>query len=218
MVTQSNRSRFYSRNSSTGKFQLDVQQIGDAFRLQRGLGERLRAWKADRIGKAIAGDGPVPSEGPQILLHFVSASALTDGEQSHPRVFEPYLWGKAYRLLSGTPEGSRYNADGFLTTSIRATDKRQSYLQIFRDGSLEYGDNWILNSFDAAKVPSKVMEEHLAQTFGAALTLLKHLEVPEPVFVAVTLLNVKGLKMALPQRHTWLNWESLPFDRDVDTM
>src|SRR6185437_6300972 len=46
MVTYANRSRFYSRNSSTGKVQLDVQQIGAAFAAQRDLGERLQGWKA----------------------------------------------------------------------------------------------------------------------------------------------------------------------------
>jgi hypothetical protein len=72
MVTYANRTRFYSRNSTLGKFQLDVQQIGAAFASQRGMGERLPAWKADRISKAVAGEGPVVLEGPTILFHFVT--------------------------------------------------------------------------------------------------------------------------------------------------
>ena len=43
MVSYANRTRFFSRNG-TGKRQLDVQEIGAAFALQRGLGERLRLW------------------------------------------------------------------------------------------------------------------------------------------------------------------------------
>ena len=76
MVNYANRSRFFSRNSSTGKVQLDVQQIGASYALQRGLGERVRGWKTDRIAKAIANEGPVPMQGSRLLYHFISASAL----------------------------------------------------------------------------------------------------------------------------------------------
>jgi|SRR5580704_6617188 hypothetical protein len=57
MVTYGNRSRFYARNSSTGKVQLDVHQIGAAFALQRSLGDRFGAWKSNRTAIALAGDG-----------------------------------------------------------------------------------------------------------------------------------------------------------------
>jgi len=43
MVSYANRTRFFSRNSSSGKVLLDVHQIGAAFAEQRGIGERLRA-------------------------------------------------------------------------------------------------------------------------------------------------------------------------------
>jgi hypothetical protein len=130
---------FTHRNSSTGKYQLDVQQIGAAFALQRGLGGRFRSWKTDRISKAISDDGPVPMEGSRILLHFVSAAALTDDEQSLPRIFNKQTLLMNRRLLSLTAQSSRNNADGLLMLSFE-TKTIRSYLQIFRDGSLEYGD------------------------------------------------------------------------------
>jgi hypothetical protein len=156
MVTQSNRSRFYSRNSSLGKFQLDVQQIGAAFALQRGLGERLRSWKTDRISKAISGDGPVRMEGSQVLFHFVSAAALTDGEQSLPRVFNRQKLHNKSRLFSLTAQSSRYNADGLLMLS-HGTEAMRSYLQIFRDGSLEYGDTASLFTHEANHIASQLV-------------------------------------------------------------
>jgi hypothetical protein len=214
MVSYANRTRFFSRNSSTGKVQLDVQQIGAAFAMQRGLGERLRSWKTDRIAKAIAGGGPVALEGPQLLYHFTSAATVGEGEQSLPRTFEPRHWGQAYRLMSLSPENSRYNADGFLATSIKL-ERKQSYLQVFRDGSLEYGDSYVLNSLDGTTVPSQVFETKLIETFDGALSLLKQLEVEEPLFVTLTLVGVKGMTLALPAHlQTWTH-RSEAFDRDV---
>lgn len=76
MVTFGGTSRFYSRHS-TGKYQLDVQEIGQAFAEQRSLGEQLRNWRADRIARALSDEGPMLLHSPsRLLAHFVPASAL----------------------------------------------------------------------------------------------------------------------------------------------
>lgn len=93
LVMFSNFSRFFSRNSSAGKYQLDVQQIGAAFTFQRAIGDRLRDWRSDRIAKAIAETGPVPMPGTKLLFHFVSLAALTSDGLLMPRKFEPQSWG-----------------------------------------------------------------------------------------------------------------------------
>ena len=217
MVTFSNFSRFFSRNSSTGKVQLDVQQIGAAFALQRGLGERLRNWKADRIAKAIAEEGPISIPGPKLLLHLIPATALTTEESTLPRRFEPRGWGKGSDLMSYGVGLQRYNADGFLLASESQRDTKRSYLQVFRDGALEYGDSYALDSYGQRQIPSQTLEEKLARIFTSALILLGHLDVPEPVFATLSLIGVKGRTMSLPHNVVSLNYsyESEPFDRDL---
>ncbi len=81
MVTFKGTSRFYSRHS-TGKYQLDVQEIGQAFAEQRSMGERMREWRTERLVKILSEEGPVQVEGPsRFLLHFVPVSALA-GQRS----------------------------------------------------------------------------------------------------------------------------------------
>lgn len=209
MVSFKNRSRFYSRNG-TGKMQLDVQQIGAAFALQRGLGERLRDWKSDRVAKAIAGDGPVPMEGSQVLLHFVSASALTSDAAWLPRVFDTKGWGDAKKLISMTPMTSRYNADGLLfVLDNDARSSKQSYLQVFKDGRLEYGDTYQMNSQYQNEIPSACLEEAIAKAFANAVTLLSILKVEEPVFASLSFVGMKGRRVAGP------SYLRCNFDRDV---
>jgi Putative DNA-binding domain len=214
MVSYANRSRFFSRNSTTGKVQLDVQQIGAAFALQRGMGERLRGWRADRIAKAISGDGPVPLRGAQILFHFVSAADLSEDQISFPRVFEPREWGAHYRLMSLSPQTLRYNADGFLIYSRPLSEDRGSYLQIFRDGSLEYCDAYALQNGDQ-RIASKLFEQKLVQTFSGAMGILSLLGATEPIFVTLTLIDVKDRVMALPSSATSYSLVSESFDREV---
>lgn len=172
MVTFSNLSRFFSRNSSTGKVQLDVQQIGAAFALQRGLGERLRNWKADRIAKAIAEEGPVPLPGAKLLFHFIPASILVADEPVYPRSFDPQSWDRASNLMTFGSSSQRYNADGFLLASETYSNTKRSYLQVFREGALEYGDSYVLDSHDPFRIPSRLFEEKLATTFQAAVQML----------------------------------------------
>jgi hypothetical protein len=217
MVSFKNKSRFYSRNGY-GKGQLDVQQIGAAFALQRGLGERLRAWRADRVSKAIAGEGPMPMQGSQMIFHIVSASALTSDFEALPRMFEHKEWGSASSLMTGTSQYTRYNADGFLLTY--ADDLRrdhQSYLQVFRDGNLEYGDSYQLNSQFQDTVPSAYIEQAIAGTFQNAMRLLSLLRVPDPFFVGLSLIGMKGKQMALPAPHSFFHVKNFTkiFDRDV---
>jgi len=85
-----------------------------------------------------------------------------------------------------------------------------AYLQIFRDGSLEYGDSYILNGWDMKIVPSQEFERKIMETFRGGLALLRLLEVPNPVYVSLTLMGVRGMKMSIGERSV-----SQPFDRDV---
>jgi Schlafen, AlbA_2 len=211
MVSYANRTRFFSRNSSTGKVQLDVQQIGAAFAQQRGISERLRDWRTDRISKAVSGNGPIQLSGTQLLYHFISSAAVAADHPSFPRMFDTNAWGTGRLLMCLSAEWRRYNADGLLFASKKTTENSQSYLQVFKEGALEYGDSYVFNSYGSDTIASAIFEGKLVKTFTQALNLLEKLEVSEPVYVTLTLLGVAGRRMAMPR-----GWEPSPaFDRDL---
>src|SRR5258707_2930671 len=122
MVTYGGTSRFYSRHS-TGKYQLDVQEIGQAFAEQRSLGEQLRNWRTDRIARVLSGETPVQLDGPgKLLLHFVPAAALA-GQQSAGVWPLPNDVRNLFRPSSlASSTAWRYNADGFLGYSLKPAD------------------------------------------------------------------------------------------------
>jgi hypothetical protein len=215
MVSYANRTRFFSRNSSSGKVLLDVHQIRAAFAEQRGIGERLRTWKADRISKALSGEGPVELTGARLLFHFIPAATLMVDGQSLPRVFDDCKWGNGRRLMSLSPEWRRYNADGLLLTSKETTERGRSYLQVFKDGPLEYGDSYVLGMNRNDAIPSAIFEQKLVATFEQALSLLKSLEVSPPIYVTLTLIGAKGIRLATPYNAYRYGYVSDPIDRDV---
>jgi hypothetical protein len=196
MVSYGGTSRFYSRHSS-GKYQLDVQEIGQAFAEQRSLGEQLRNWRADRIAHILSDEGPMLLDGPsKLLLHFVPASALA-GPQTSGLWPVPNDVRNLFRPSSlSSSTAWRYNADGFLVYSLKGADACASYVQMFRNGCLEYGDGYILNVGNQrgrlGDIPSQAFEEKLVAVFGTAVLALNRLGVEDPVYFSCTLVGVQG--------------------------
>ncbi len=200
MVTFKGTSRFYSRHS-TGKYQLDVQEIGQAFAEQRSLGEQLRNWRAERTARFLSDEGPMHLDGPsRLLLHFVPASALA-GPQAMG------LWSVPYDIRTTVRPSSlwsstafRYNADGFLVFSLKGKQNCGSYVQIFRNGCLEYGDGYILNVGNErgrpGAIPSKAFEQKLVETFSNGVSTLKRLGIYDPIYFSCTLVGVKNCALS----------------------
>jgi len=200
MVTYRGTSRFYSRHS-TGKYQLDVQEIGRAFAEQRSLGEQLRAWRNDRVTKTLADEGPIQLDGfSSLLVHFVPASALA-GPHAAGTWSVPHDVKVTVRPSSLWHSTSfRYNADGFVVFSLKGERGSFSYVQLFRNGCLEYGDGYILNVGNErgrpGDIPSIAFEQKLVETFANGVSTLTRLGIEDPIYFSCTLLGVKDSRLS----------------------
>jgi len=218
MVTYAGTSRFYSRHS-TGKYQLDVQEIGQAFAEQRSLGEQLRNWRAERVAKTLSDDGPAALSGSaKLLAHFVPAASLA-GQQTAGFWPVPDEVRNLLRPSSFSGASWRYNADGFLVYSVEGGSKCISYVQLFRNGCLEYGDGYILNVGNErgrpGDIPSKAFEEKLVRVFGNAALALGRLGVEDPVYMSCTLVNVKDYALSRDGISFYQDDVQHKFDRHV---
>ncbi|SFB62809.1 Putative DNA-binding domain-containing protein [Cohnella sp. OV330] len=118
-------SRFYGRGN-TGKFQMDVRQIRDAFNRTNDWRENAEKFRTERIRLHFEKFGGIPG----LLLHVVP---LGDREAIE-------LKGKASQIASIFPSfghyghSAGYNLDGV----IKWTSVSPENIQIFRDGGMEY--------------------------------------------------------------------------------
>lgn len=134
MVTYKNLSRFYSRNSS-GKYQLDTQEIRAEFVAADTGRQRLSSFRLERVVRIVANECPVYlAEGPKAVLHIIPMSALDPG----------ITWelSRIYKEDSLRPIGSsgwsrRYNFDGILSHNSYSGEAANAYVQIFRNGTIE---------------------------------------------------------------------------------
>jgi hypothetical protein len=144
MVTFKNNSKFFSRDSR-GKHQLDVSELRSAFLLSETAAERIRNFRAERINNVIAGETPVllDENAPKIVLHIVPFGAFVPGARFN---IDPLMNAdkrgliEPLRLASGGFSPSQYNFDGLLTA------EQDTYVQVFRNGSIEAVDTSILNA------------------------------------------------------------------------
>ncbi len=209
-------SRFYSRNSA-GKYELDVSELRSLFVLSETRAEKLRNFRIERLSRIVADETPVLlGKGAKIVLHVLPIAAF-DSSASIDLSSIKSIWGNNTNLLKplcgGNFNGPRYNFDGVFTFSSNQ-EASYAYLQIFRDGSVESVNTSLLENWGGTKwIPSIDFEENLLKSSRQMLALQKSLEVSSPIFVALTLLGVKGYTMAANSRVNF--YEDHPIDRDT---
>ena len=194
MVTFKNDSKFFSRDSR-GKHQLDVSELRSAFLLSETAAERIRNFRAERISNVIAGETPVllDENAPKIVLHIVPFGAFEPGARFN---IDPLMNAdkrgliEPLRLASGGFPPSQYNFDGLLTA------EQDTYVQVFRNGSIEAVDTSILNAAREKRFTRGFMyEPNLLRAIRRYLDALEGLDVEPPLFVMVSFLRVKDYRI-----------------------
>jgi Putative DNA-binding domain len=192
MVTFKQHSRFYSRNS-TGKYPLDVAEIRTAFVESTSVGERLRSFRVERLGRAIEGDTAVPlGEGVKLLFHMVPISSVSPYVVRDVTANAAKI-GPAFAPIEATSYGGRFNLDGFYVAG-----EPSAYVQVFRSGAIEAGKGRVANTDQIAhqSLPSWKIERNIIDAAGRFLSAIKDLNLPLPAFAMLTLIGVKGYQMA----------------------
>ena len=210
--------RFYSRNSS-GKYPLDVNELRAAFNLTETVRDHILNFKADRISKIIAGETFVPGgfENPKIVLHLiplVSFSRLPYFEIEKVTNDHNIIHAKMRPLASSVSDSS-YNFDGFITYRERTGGKASAYFQLFRSGIIETVNAQMIRSDEKRLViPSLTFESEIIVIVPRYLELYKVINVAMPMFLFLTLIGVKGYKMAYSGLNDFIH-NRPAIDRDI---
>ena len=180
--------KFYSR-SSAGKTQLDVQEIRASFLQSEGLNSKIKNFRTDRLSKIISGDTPVLLDGEsKLILHLIPIQSFTSREQLTFRNRESFPNNTIPAPIQASGWSHRINLDGFVTFS-GSEGKEYTYLQIFRNGSIEAVDTV---SLEHKSFPVYWIQELLLKEVKKFLEIQQHFEIEPPIFISLSLINVKG--------------------------
>lgn len=196
MVWFDQTSKFYSR-SSAGKYQLDYEEIRLAFYSAQGPQEKMRQFRTNRISavteayfEAMAGKNV------GILIHILPISSFTTTQQADLQV--AISNPNNIRPIGSNSYNRRYNFDGFFTYLTHYNSPlTATYLQIYRNGCLEYFHN-----METTNVPLGHIEGLIAGSLQDTQRLLSSLQVSNTFFFCLTLLNVKNKSASIGQGHS----------------
>jgi hypothetical protein len=191
MVVLKNLSRFFSRTSS-GKHQLDVSEVREAFAASENLGQRVRSFRSDRISDILTDETTLPLEpGPKVALHLIPAASFGSFAVDLRKV--QAFPNRQFYLMGGQGRGRkpRFNFDGYMMYDEFGTPPlTYSYVQIFRNGIIEAV--WTNFSREKALLIGP-LERELIKALDSHLKLSALMDTAPPLFVTLSLIGVKDL-------------------------
>jgi hypothetical protein len=214
--------RFYSRNSA-GKYPLDVGELRTAFALSETTTERIRSFRAERLGKIVAGEAPIAvGDNAKIVLHIIPFGAFDPSANFDPSSLEEEVRWSLWPIY-GRPHKQRYNLDGLLSYSV-AAPLHHSYVQLFRSGIIESVETSMLMRASRATnsekdslpfIPSAAFEGEILRVLPMYLRVQKILGVTPPLFIMLSLIGVSGFVMGTGRRLDPFGDYMHPIDRDT---
>jgi hypothetical protein len=214
MVTYQQHSRFYARAGSS-KYALDVFQLRQAFLNSGSLSERAREFRAERLGRLLAGEMPVTlSSTSLVCVHVIPHAAFAGVIEVDFALAASQ--GELLQPFYSQGRGSTYNLDGFLTFSPKSDGTNSAYLQVHRNGVLETVNSTImtlpLHPGEVQHLPALPFATVLIEFVERARSVMRAIGIEPPMSVFVSLLGVRGLELGVSLYLFAGN--PTPFDRD----
>jgi hypothetical protein len=216
MVTYQQHSRFYSRRAA-GKYPLDVFELRQAFLGSGALGERAREFRAERLGRLVAGELPVSlNGGRRVAVHFIPHASLA-GATDVDLALAATQNDTIQPFAGDYSVGRTYNLDGFLTYRPTADNSNFSYLQVYRNGILESVTSRLFADLQrGTALASQTFAIELGRFIHRARSLMQALGIEPPASVYVSLIGVGGVALGISEWFAFSNGLSAkPFDRDA---
>lgn len=205
-------SRFWGRTSK-GKYELDVTELRNAFLFANTVTGKIASFRAERIIALENGQSLVPlADGPKLVMHCIPIESFAAKPQYNifafqaPGRFSPMYWNG----LGGW--GPRINFEGVIC--VAAGEPCSAYTQIYRNGVIEAVRAEILSSLQVPGIiPSFPYEHALIEYFPECLKVLKGLGCSAPILVGISLIGVRGMKLAVDRMISRSGGTAI--DRDV---
>jgi hypothetical protein len=198
-VTFRGHDKFYGRTSA-GKFAMDVSQLRTAFLQSDTLSERISGFRVDRIIDIANDRAAVPLvKAPTVVLHIIPFGAFS-GEPLFD-VTPLYRKSALHQPWNASGWSSRMTFDGVMLYGYTDADKKvSSYAHFYRSGILEAATTSLLETGQVSGqrlIPHVCLERGLLRYLPTCLATLDEIGVRPPVSVSLSLIGVRGLKMAM---------------------
>lgn len=194
-------SRFYSRNSA-GKYELEVSEMRPLFAMSEAATDKIREFRIERLSKIVSGEVNLPlNKKHRLVVHLVPFTAFNPSI----RFDLSSLHLETDRLLPlqtfGAWNRPRHNFDGLLSYGLDHNRQCYSYLQLFRNGSVEAVNTSLMTRNEREERSPELYihvgyEDVVLDFVRTILSLQQEMGVEPPIFVMLSFLGVRGYDIA----------------------
>ncbi len=182
---QKNR-KFFSRNSS-GKYQLDIDEIRNAFIASESIRERINDFRSSRLNKILIDQAPVAMDNfAKLVLHLMPLESF-----SKTAVFDISLIGYKASNHKLVPINRRYSISRFNFDGL-IRNYGSDYIQLFRNGMIE---SVCKINHNLETVDQSFFEKHMVQSIIAYKAALQELNINPPIVITLDYINIRGLSL-----------------------
>ena len=204
-------SRFYGRTTN-GQYELDVTDLRNAFLFANTVTEKISAFRSERIIALENGQALSPlAEGPKLVIHCMALESFGAKPQYDVLALDGIQPMYASRLGGW---GARINFEGRIF--VASGEPSSAYTKIFRNGVIEAVRAGVLNSSqNPGVIPSLAYEEAVVTYLPQCFQIMRKLGCSPPVLVGISLIGVRGLKLAVDVMVELSMGGTKSIDRDV---
>lgn len=208
---------FYIR-SGLRNHQLDVPELRDLFLRSTAMGQRIRDFRTERLGRILSGETPVPlAAGPALVVHVVPTQAALGGVQIDVAQYVTPGTLHVPRLGRMMGYSTRINLDGAVLVGHQS-DRGEcpAYTVLFRNGFVE--GVCVLNrrpERERAVLPSRMFEDWVITFLSGVRAEMQRQGVTLELSVMLSLLRARDVELGLDHLFPDYGSEQGKFDRDV---
>jgi len=187
-------SHFYVRTEN-GKHQMSVDELRHAFLRGDEIAQRMRKFRQDRLALLDADEGPLPMEDQQshLVLHFLPYASFAENftidlEQQQYNTVKP-LGAMGWNSIYSLDGLVKYSGPEYPTKPVRA------FTTLFRSGVVEFVERIAAREEGEYRlIDVREIEGSLLSSFENVQQYSEQLDLPKPVYVALSISRARGLK------------------------
>lgn len=161
--------------------------------VQKSTHEKFNEYRQERISEISSGNTPIElKEGPKTVLHLLPFSHFDDAPKMIDFDQLEAERGTLQPLFSSGYNGG-YSFEGRLTYDYEPPAR--SYLQVLRKGGMETVDADVIGCNGNGLIPITAFEGGIIESLDRFLPLLRRINVEPPLFLALSLLGIRGYKV-----------------------
>jgi len=217
-VTLGGDNNFYGRHSS-GKYQMDVDQLRSAFTLSTNVTERIKEIHRHLISDALAQQDDLCPP-PWICLHMIPYESIDPS-----RMFDLATANDANQNLNPLGQTGfhdrRFNFDGIraykLLTRANERPRTLAYTQVFRNGiveSIDAGTSSQMLSDADRQIAALHIEVEILKAFRRFLRIQQTVGVSPPIVVLLSLLGIREYFLNTGHLRQYPAYTHCCFDRE----